>query len=536
MKTRKSLLWFLLLPCLVLPPTSVPGQLYPPLVALAGVLIWHEALRGLLLGGLCGALLAAGGHPVEAAFDFVGIHLFGSLASPWKLSMLAFTLLLGGMAGLLEWGGGFQGILVRLRIDQGSRRRLEFGVFAGGLICFFDGLANSLLLGRVCRPLADRVGISRERLAYLVDATSSSVACVAFFSTWIVFQLGQISSALEAEGLAGNPYNLFFLSLPYNFYSWLTLLMVMLVIATGWSLGPMRHTRPHATSSDLKLVSDSAASRIGSFLMPVGSLVVLLLGGFVYNGWDSAIAFPGRPIDWAAAIGNSQGAATVMVLASALSCWVAWLTNRRKGEPEERRGRATALHKGVKSMVEPLYILVAAWILASTLKSLGTSQALGLLLEGDVSPLVFPGLVFGVSCLVAFVSGTSWGTMGLVTPLALPIALAWSVQGGEPVESALVLGTIGAVFGGAVFGDHCSPFSDTTLVSSVACGIEPYLHFSTQLPYALLTALWALLFGYLPFSFGMPLFGVWLLLLSAMLLLILPCALRMSMSPNDDCA
>lgn len=303
--------------------------------------------------------------------------------------------------------------------------------------------------------------------------------------------------------------------------------MVILVIATGWSFGPMRHACPHTTRNDLTLASDSSAPRISSFLMPVGSLVVLLLGGFLYNGWDPSVSFPGRPMDWAAAIGNSQGAATVMVLASALACWVAWLTNRRKTEPDERMGRKNALKKGVNSMVEPLYILVAAWILASTLEALGTSQTLGRLLAGDVPPLMFPGLVFVVSCLVAFVSGTSWGTMGLVTPLALPIALAWSVASGDPVDSALVLGTIGGVFGGAVFGDHCSPFSDTTLVSAVACGIDPYLHFSTQLPYAFLTALLALLFGYLPFAFGMPLEFVWLLLLSAMLLLILPCALRM---------
>jgi len=527
MKSRTSLLWLLLLPCLVLPPASVPGQLYPPIVALVGVLLWREALRGLLLGGLCGALLAAEGHPVEAAFDLVGVHLFGSLASPWKLSMLAFTLLLGGMAGLLEWGGGFHRILVRLRIDQGSPRRLEFGVFAGGLICFFDGLANSLLLGRVCRPLADRAGISRARLAYIVDATSSSVACVSFFSTWIVFQLGQISSALDTAGLAGNPYQLFFASLPYNFYSWLTLLMVVLVMATGWSLGPMRQTRPQAIHTMGKQVPAAAASGIGGFLMPVATLVILLLAGFLYNGWDPAIAFPGRPMDWAAAIGNSQGAATVMVLASAMACWVAWVMNRRHGTPEARRNRMAAFQEGVNSMVAPLYILVAAWVLASTLQALGTSQTLGRLLAGDVPPLAFPALVFGVSCLVAFMSGTSWGTMGLVTPLALPIALAWSIESGDTVNSALVLGTIGAVFGGAVFGDHCSPFSDTTLVSAVACGIEPYVHFSTQLPYALLTALLTLFFGYMPFAFSIPVAVVWLLLAAAMLLLILPCAWHM---------
>jgi len=229
--------------------TDVPVRaLWPPVAALAVIIVTRHALLGLLAGGFAGAILLTGGNPLTAFFDLFAAHLWPSLQSSWKIGAIAFTLILGGFAAILEAGGGFAGLMRKVAgvdkelsgdTSRASSRNLEAGAAGLGILCFFDGLANSMVVGRVSRDLADRGGVARVKLAYIVDSTSSAVACLAFVSTWIAFQLSMISEAYVQAGRPANPYGVFLESLPYNFYCWFTLVLLFVSIRQRFHPGPM---------------------------------------------------------------------------------------------------------------------------------------------------------------------------------------------------------------------------------------------------------------------------------------------------------
>jgi len=216
------------------------GSFWPPVAALLVIMATRHALTGLLVGGLAGAVLLSGGNPLAALVAVFVEHLGPSLQSSWKLGAIAFTLILGGFAAVLEAGGGFTSLLRRVtRPGRDQGRQLETAAAGLGLLCFFDGLANSMIVGRVGRDLADRSGVARVKLAYIADSTSSAVACVAVISTWIAFQLSMISEAYVLTGRQANPYGVFLASMPYNFYCWFTLVMMFVAIRKRFHPGPM---------------------------------------------------------------------------------------------------------------------------------------------------------------------------------------------------------------------------------------------------------------------------------------------------------
>jgi Na+/H+ antiporter NhaC len=499
---------------LLVPVGGQARGLWPPLVALAGIVLTRRAVVGLLAGGYAGAVLLAGGDPWAAYLALFAEHLAPSLASPWQTGALAFTLLLGGFAAVLEASGGFAALLARLApAGRDAARRLQLAAVGLGLVCFFDGLANSLLVGRVGRPLADRCGVARVKLAYLVDSTSSAVACVALVSTWIAFQLGMIAEAFASVGREVSPYAVFLRSLPYNFHCWLTL--VLLVAAVWWDFlpGPMRRFEVAARQAAVARAGAgrrddpgdpvAASPRAGAAraLIPLAVLLLAFLGGFVLLGAPE----PRWPLTRAAVVAafGSDAGPLVMVLASLVATAVAMAL--LPGRPVRRLaagGRAFAAGSG--AMLAPVGVLVAAWILGSVVEALGTAELLaGLARRAGVVALV-PLLTFLTGALVSFATGTSWGTMGLLFPLTVPAAAAAAGDLELARPAPLLHAVVAAVFSGAVFGDHCSPFSDTTIVTSIACGIEPHDHVRTQLPYALITAAVAALLGFLPAGLGVP--------------------------------
>ena len=207
-------------------------SIWPSLVALISVVLLRNALYGLLIGAISGVILMAEGNPLVASSLLIKEILLPALTSTWNLSILAFTLLLGGFAALLEKGGGFESILQAwIRQSKNLSQRIEWSAFFIGILCFFDGLASSLLAGRALRPLADKTGVSRAKLAYLVDSTGSAVACVAIMSTWIAYQLSMIREGHLTAGIPDSqPFTLFLSSIPRNFYCWFTLILVVLTI------------------------------------------------------------------------------------------------------------------------------------------------------------------------------------------------------------------------------------------------------------------------------------------------------------------
>lgn len=475
-------------------------SLWPSVVALASVFLLNRTITGLLLGAASGLLQLADGNPLRATSSFFTDHLFPVLGSYWNLSVLAFTLLLGGFAALIEKGGGLQALTARwLDAGKQSEKRIQWSAYILGLVCFFDGLANSMLVGKSIGPMAEKAGISKQRLAYIVDSTSSAVACVAVISTWIAYQLAMIKEGLAQAGIEAQPFSLFLKSIPFNFYCWFTLMLLAVVIFRDWDIGPMKKCRAddrgRAVSTKPPRQDHRTVPSVVTAVVPLGVLISGLLAGLYADGVEGGF-FPVTLQRASVAFGNAN-TAKVLVMVSILACVTALIMNWKPISAGGNRP-LNVFGSGVGHLLKPVLILISAWLLSSTLKELNAADVLTSMLRGNVSPVIFPLLVFISGALISFSTGTSWGTMGILMPLALPVAIGF----GDGEITPLVYSAIAAVFSGAVFGDHCSPFSDTTIVSSISCGIEPMEHVRTQMPYALIASGVALLIGFLPVGLG----------------------------------
>lgn len=472
---------------LLVPALAGLAPFWPILAALAVILFTRHAAAGLGAGVIAGCLVLGGGSPVEAVRIAVADHLFPALDGTWHVSALIFTLLLGAFAGVLEASGGFSALLKRmLRGSKNPERRVLGSVYGLGLLCFFDGLANSMLTGRIARSSVDRIGVSREKLAWIVDSTSSPVACVAFISTWIAFQLTLIGDNLPG----GEAYQLYFQSIPANPYCLLTLFLVPLAIFRNWEPGPMRRFK-----GSFETVEETSSVTTAPWR------VLVPLAGLAFSIMISLQIWSGEPVDllsleaWRkAASGNGTPFALVGgAIGGLVAAWACY-------PPRRRNELGPAMLQGAAGLLPAVVILILAWCLGSVFEDSGAAKRIQLLLGDQVSPQWLPLSVFAVTSLTAFATGSSWGTMALLMPLALKVLT--DAEGGE---TALIFapGVIGAVFGGAVFGDHCSPFSDTTVVSSLASGCRPIDHVISQLPYALAAATAASL-AYLLMAVGLP--------------------------------
>jgi len=494
---------------------------WPAAIALATILLLRQAVAGLLAGCLAGCLILADGHVGKAVISLVENHFFPSMQGPWRVGAILFTLLLGSFTVVIEKGGGFESVARRLigKDVKNPQRRLETATGLLGILCFFDGLANSLLLGRITRPLADRVGVARAKMAYLVDSTSSSIACIAFISTWIATQLSLIQQSIEGRGITDSAYALFFKSIPQNFYCLFTLILAALVIWRRWDFGPMKNAKA-SPPDQAEIVSDHQPS-IWVALAPVLVLSASIISLFYL--WETRPIFPVTTDKLSAAFSGKAGP-YALTLGSIIGLLVACLCFPKKRKQEI----SPAISSGATSMLGPLLILIAAWTFGSVLKELGTAKWLADSMSGSFSPDYFPAAIFITGAAISFLTGSSWGTMALLMPLALPAYLDLA-----PDQPVLLSAVIGAVFSGAVFGDHCSPLSDTTVVSAFACGVSAREHVITQLPYALLAATVALGIGYCGLGLGLP---AWMLLgIGTLLLGGLACAAtRQKPDHNSD--
>ncbi|MCB1182469.1 hypothetical protein KDM41_03475 [bacterium] len=499
-------------------PTGLRA-LWPPLVALVVIVLGRHAMGGLLAGAFAGAVIARHGDPWQAYLSLAADHLAPSLQSPWKTGAVAFTLVLGGFAAVLEAGGGFAALLRRWagRGDDAGRR-VEAAAAGLGLLCFFDGLANSMVVGRVSRDLADASGVSRAKLAYIVDSTSSAVACVALISTWIAFQLAMIGEAFALAGREANPYLVFLRSLPANFHCWFTLVLLGVAIGARFHPGPMAAFAARSRAGAGGGGADADAPGPGAVraaLVPLAVLLGAFVSGFLAWG-DPAPGWPDSRDRIVAAFGSDAG--PLVLVTAGLVATLAAVLLFPAGHGPRPAAPLRAFGRGALAMVGPLGVLVAAWLLGGVMGELGTAELIARLLAGGAPLWLLPTLTFVTGAAISFATGTSWGTMGLLFPLAVPAAA------GLGADDGLLTVIVAAVFSGAVFGDHCSPFSDTTIVSSISCGIDPHDHVRTQIPYALIAAAVAVIVGFVPAGLGVT---PWLSLpVGAALLVALPRLVR----------
>ncbi|MGB2402872.1 MAG: Na+/H+ antiporter NhaC family protein [Akkermansiaceae bacterium] len=473
--------------------------IWPSIVALVLVFSTRNVLLGLLGGAVVGSVILMDGALYKVPMDLAHHHLLPNFESSWKSGAIVFTLILGGFVSLLEKGGTLQVFLARLLAGR-SPRRVEAGAGVFGLVCFFDGLANSLIVGKIFQPLARAASVPKVRLAYIVDTTSSAVACLAFISTWIAFQLSMIREGFILAGKEdlAEPYYLFFQSLPHNFYAWFALILLAVVVWKQWDIGPMKRFREEVSPSKAVKFDDLADGRgIWRAWVPLLALLLGVFGG-IYADGTKAMEVPMLPLSWERlAMSFAEANITaVLIAASGLASLLAWMFFPRDVEVDGKRVVAGAVFvEGMVQMFKPVLILVMAWMLSSTLNELKAADFLGELLSGAVAAPMFPTIVFVTGSLIAFTTGTSWGTMGILMPLAIPLVFTIT-DGDQAMAMNLIPVVIGATFSGAVFGDHCSPMSDTTIVSSIACDTDPMDHVRTQMPYALIAAVAAAVVGF----------------------------------------
>jgi len=490
-----SLILLLLLGLTLFLKSSTP--LWPPLLAIAFLFFTQSAAFSLFAGALLGSWLLT--RSLNFPLVLFSEHFWPSLGSKWHWSALIFTLMLAIFAAITERSGALAALLQKWTNGKSSQKkdsRFQLSIIALGFACFFDGLANALMLGRVGSALADQARVSREKLSYLVDTTSSAVACLAFLSTWTVTQLSLITSSLEGSVLSGPSYLLFLKSIPTNFYCLTSLLLIIFSAMWNWNLPPMSATqaRPFTKALSKKNLKRPLLTALGPTL--------ILLAAVPLSFWilGSDKLFPSSLNDIQLALNTSKGP-YALLLAGGLAILGAILFF-----PENKKFAFKVMPSAVSSTLPALCILILAWTLGSTLGALGTGEYLAAALGEDYPLPWLPATVFLLGCLISFSTGTSWGTMGLLMPIALGTLVSLTERAGlSAAEVGPILpATIGAVFGGAVFGDHASPFSDTTIISALACEITTTAHVATQLPFALVAAACSLLFGYLPLALGAP--------------------------------
>ena len=493
-------------------------SILPPLVAIVMALIIKEVISSLFVGILTGTFLMAyygGASPANAIggglLRVVDTYVVGSLFDADHVTIIVFTMLIGGMVRIITANGGMQGVVNWLSRRARGPRSGQLMTFLMDLCIFFDDYSNTLVVGNTMRPIADKLKVSRERLAYIVDSTSAPVVAVAFVTTWIGAELSYIQDGIRAIGLETSAYSVFFHSLAYSFYPFLTLGFVLMIIFSGRDFGPMltaeRKARKALVMETEMTNSVSKPAHIIDALIPLavlifGTIIGLILTGYNVSVWQSGTGFFSK---LSATIGaaNSYKA---LLWASVLSLLTSIVITMLRGNLTFVKVMEEMV-EGFKAMFNAVLILTMAWSIALVTKDMHTAEFVSqLLLKWSLSPAVVPVLTFLLAALIGFSTGTSWGTMAILYPLILPASWLLSQEQGLSVDATMPLfyNVVASVLAGSVMGDHCSPISDTTIMSSLASSCNHLQHVRTQMPYALTVGSVALVMGVLPTALGLP--------------------------------
>ena len=500
------------------PPTQL--SLLPPLVAIFLAILFRRPIVALLAGVVTGAFLRAHGSGLAApeagqaaVLDVGRKYFWDQLVDPGRIEIILFVVFMLALVGVITRAGGIQGLMNRIARLASSLRRTQIATWLMGLAVFFDDYANAILVGTTMRPLADRHRMAREKLAYIVDSTSAPVAGISLFSTWIAFEVSTFSAQLPDAGLAASDgYMVFLRTLPYRFYCLLTLFFVGLLVLTGRAFGPMLAAEERALGGQVlrdgatPMVSGKATElaavdhvrpRARIALFPLGVFVFGTIGWILFRGgFFSADFAAGRIESWNRVLQEGSGSEPLMYGALA-GLGTAALLGLAAGLGAEVLRAAWA---SVRSMSVAIAILYLAWMIGAVCQDLSTAVYLSALARESLPSIVLPLILFLLSAVVAFSTGSSWSTMTILLPIV--IGLAYNLGAVGPMGGvALVVMSIGAVLEGAIFGDHCSPISDTTVMSSIASASDHIDHVRTQMPYAVLVMVVSTVFGYFPATF-----------------------------------
>lgn len=460
--------------------------LLPPLVAIVLCFLTKRVLVSLFLGILTGGIILGGGNPF-AGIEYSLDTIVGSITDPGNARLLLFNLLMGAGVAYIWKLGGSTALTEWARKRIKSRKAAGIGAWLLGIIVFFNDYVNAAIVGNVFRDVCEEQKISSERLSYILDSTAAPVSTF-FISDWIAFQIGMIQMGIATAGITQiAAFEGFIRSIPYNLYCIFAVLFVGMLVISGKDFGPMLKAE-HRAVTEGKTIRDGAKSMMDvsyelgepkdtkpmiiTFFLPLIVLVGVTLFGFWWTGR------PGENI--MEILGNSDPAKALLWGAFAMTITgILMATGKKIMDLTETMD---TFLEGLKLMLLACAILVLAWSLGTVTGDMKLADYIITLIGGNMPFWLLPIVIFVFGMLISFSTGTSWGTMTILTPIAIPLAYKMTGDAGIAVAMA------GVVFSGAIFGDHCSPISDTTVLASIFSGADHIDHVATQAPYAITVA------------------------------------------------
>ncbi len=501
----------------------------PPLVAIVLAFITKNVVISLFIGTLAGCFMIqildnnVFTSLIQAFLDFIQ-RVLNSLADPWNAGIILQVLAIGGVINLVSKMGGARAIAEALAKRAKTPRSAQLITWFLGLLVFFDDYANSLIVGPIMKPVADKLKVSRERLAFIIDATAAPIAGLAIISTWIGLEVGLINDSFNQIGVKVDAFGVFLNAIPFRFYNILILVFVVFTTVMLRDFGPMRKAEIKARKgqgnkklestkiSEEMQVKEGIELNVWNAIIPIGTLIISALISFYYSGYSSIIAgsdeaikniFIESPFSFTAIqqAFSAADASTALLQSAVFASIVAIVMGVLKKIFTITEAIEVWID-GMKGLIITGLILLLAWSLSSVIKDLGTAKYLVTLLSDSIPAFLLPSIIFIFGAVISFATGTAYGTMGILMPLAIP--LSYSIS---PEMSYIVIST-SAVLTGAIFGDHCSPISDTTILSSMGAGCDHIDHVKTQMWYALFVGGAAILFGYIPAGLNVPIYVI----------------------------
>lgn len=528
-------------------------SVFPPLIAILMALIFKEVITSLFMGiFIGGAIIGVYSEGligiITGLLSVIDKYVINSLNNWGHLAVIIFSMLIGGIVSVISRNGGMQGVVNIISKYAKDARSGQLATWLLGITIFFDDYANTLVVGNTMRPVTDRLRISREKLSYIVDSTAAPIAAIAFVTTWIGFQLGYIETSLQAIGIDESAYSVFISSLSYSFYPVFTLLFVLILIVQGKDFGPMvkaeirarttgkvlndekkmeiswmnrlRGKSPEVKNDDKdEAVAETVADELKSLepapnakfrwynaFLPILVVILGTFAGLLYTG-NNAAEWPDEELGIGRSLSLIIGASDsyFALLWASLSGLLLAIGLTISQGILSLNATIEAVLNGFKTMFGAIMILILAWSLALVTEEMRTADFItNSMLSGGLSPVIIPALTFIIASLIAFSTGSSWGAMAILYPLMLPAAWQVCKVSGMDEESAMYVfyNVVSCVLAGSVLGDHCSPISDTTILSSLASSCNHIDHVRTQMPYALTVGVVAIIFGTIPGALG----------------------------------
>ena len=493
----------------------IPGwiSIVPPLLAILMALLLRNVIPALIAGIWFGAAALISFSPAgifQGLLNGFQVYVVRALSNEDHAAIILFSMMIGGMVGIITRNGGMNSIVMLLVSRAKTAIGGQVSVWLMGLMIFFDDYSNTLVVGNTARPLTDHLKISREKLAYIVDSTAAPVVCLALITTWIGYEVGLIDAALSGIPELTEPaYTVFLHSIPYSFYPILAIIFVFTVAYTGKDMGPMYAAEVRARNGQVSPINsmdtpaiqgDNLEPKAGvkmraiNAFIPIIVLIVSLLAGLYITG-------EGENLTDIIGSANSYVAMLWASLLGAMTAAIMTISQKILTTHET----VDAWFGGVRAMLFAMIVLILAWALSDISMALHTADYLVSILADSLPAQMVPATVFVLSAITAFTTGTSWGTLGILMPLVVP--LCWAVMQvngmATPEHMHILYSAIACNLAGAVWGDHCSPISDTTVLSSMASGCDHIEHVRTQMPYALLVGFVAIIIGTVPGAYGL---------------------------------